>query len=250
MELVSLILTTFNCKDNLKKTLESIDSQDYPDLEVVIKDGCSSDGTIEIIKEYEKSSRFTVKWISMSDEGLYDAMNQGLSLSTGRVILFFNDRFTGNDVVSRCIRKMEQDGTDGIHGDLVYAENDVVKRYWKMGKGRIKSGWMPGHPTLFLRREVYEQYGNYDSTYKCSADFEFMIRILKDGKVKLSYIPEILVEMYYGGTSTQSAGAYGVSIREAHRALAGNQVRFAWWVVFLRTIRTIPQFFLKPKVDK
>lgn len=250
MELVSLILTTFNCKDNLKKTLESIESQDYPNLEVVIKDGGSSDGTIGIIKEYEKSSRFTVKWTSMSDEGLYDAMNQGLSLSTGAVILFFNDRFTGNDVVSRCIQKMEQEGTAGVHGDLVYAEDGVVKRYWKMGKGRIRNGWMPGHPTLFLRREIYEKYGNYNSTYKCSADFEFMVRILKDGKVKLSYIPEILVEMYYGGTSTQSAGAYGVSIREAHRALADNRVRFAWWVVFLRTIRTVPQFFLKPKVDK
>ena len=250
MELVSLILTTFNCKDNLKKTLESIESQDYPNLEVVIKDGGSSDGTVGIIKEYEKRSRFTVKWTSMSDEGLYDAMNQGLSLSTGTVILFFNDRFTGNDVVSRCIQKMEQEGTDGVHGDLVYAEEGVVRRYWKMGKGRIRSGWMPGHPTLFLRREIYEQYGNYDNTYKCSADFEFMVRILKDGKVKLSYIPEILVEMYYGGTSTQSAGAYGVSIREAHRALADNRIRFAWWVVFLRTIRTIPQFFLKPKEDK
>lgn len=250
MELVSLILTTYNCKDNLKKTLESIESQDYSDLEVVIKDGGSTDGTVEMIKQYEKNSRFIVKWASMTDEGLYDAMNQGLSLSTGEIILFFNDRFTGSDVVSKCIRQMEQDGADGVHGDLVYAEDGVVKRYWKMGKGRIGSGWMPGHPTLFLRREIYEQYGNYNSTYQCSADFEFMVRILKDRKVKLSYIPEILVEMYYGGTSTQSAGAYGVSIREAHRALADNRVRFAWWVVFLRTLRTFPQFFLKPKVNK
>lgn len=250
MELVSLILTTFNCKDNLKITLESIESQDYPNLEVVIKDGGSSDGTVGIIKEYEKSSRFTVKWTSMSDEGPYDAMNQGLSLSTGAVISLFNGRFTGNDVVSRCIRKMEQEGTAGVHGDLVYAEDGVVKRYWKMGKGRIRSGWMPGHPTLFLRREIYEQYGNYDGSYKSSADFEFMVRILKDGKVKLSYIPEILVEMCYNETGAQSAGIYGVSIRESHRALADNRVRFAWWVVCLRIIRTVPQFFLKPKVDK
>ncbi len=247
MKLVSLILTTFNCKDHLKKTLESIEGQDYPDLEIVIKDGGSTDGTVGIIKEYEKTSRFTVKWASMSDGGLYDAMNQGLSLSTGEIILFFNDRFTGNDVVSKCIQKMEQEGTDGVHGDLVYAQEGVVKRYWKMKKGRIETGWMPGHPTLFLKREIYEKYGNYNSTYKCSADFEFMVRILKDREVKLSYIPEILVEMYYGGTSTQSAGAYGVSIKEAHRALADNQVRFAWWVVLLRTLRTIPQFFLKPK---
>lgn len=243
MGLVSLILTTFNCKENLKKTLESIESQDYPDLEVVIKDGGSSDGTVEVIKKYEKTSRFTVKWVSMADGGLYDAMNQGLSLSTGAVILFFNDRFTGNDVVSKCVGLMEMEGTEGVHGDLVYAEDGVVKRYWKMGTGSIRSGWMPGHPTLFLKREVYERYGNYDSSYKCSGDFEFMVRILKDGKVRLSYIPEILVEMYYGGTSTQSTGAYRVSIQEAHRALASNGIRFAWWVVLLRTLRTVPQFF-------
>ncbi len=250
MELVSLILTSFNCKDNLKITLESIESQDYPNLEVVIKDRGSSDGTVGIIKEYEKSSRFTVKWTSMSDEGPYDAMNQGLSLSTGAVIFLFNGRFMGNDVVSRCIQQMEQEKSDGVHGDLVYAEDGVVKRYWKMGKGRIRNGWMPGHPTLFLRREIYERYGNYDSTYKCSADFEFMVRILKDGKVKLSYIPEILVEMYCDGIDTQSTSAYGVSIRESYRALVDNRVRFAWWVVFLRIIRAVPQFFLKPKVDK
>lgn len=250
MELVSLILTTFNCKDNLKITLESVESQDYPNLEVVIKDGGSSDGTVGIIKEYEKSSRFTVKWTSMSDEGPYDAMNQGLSLSTGAVIFLFNGRFMGNDVVSRCVQKMEQEKTDGVHGDLVYTEDGVVKRYWKMGEGRIRNGWMPGHPTLFLRREIYERYGNYDGSYKGSADFEFMVRILKDGKVELSYIPEILAEMYYDRSDMKGTGVYGVSIRESYRALTDNRIRFAWWVVFLRIIRTVPQFFLKPKVDK
>lgn len=246
MELVSLILTTFNCKSNLKKTLESIESQDYPHLEVVIKDGGSSDGTLDIIREYEKASHFSVKWVSTADEGLYDAMNQGLFLSTGAAVLFFNDRFTGSNVITRCIRLMEQEKTDGVHGDLVYAKDGAVKRYWKMGTGKIGSGWMPGHPTLFLRREIYERYGNYDSTYKCSADYEFMVRILKDGQVKLSYIPEILVEMYYGGTSNQSAGAYETSIKEAHRALAANGVPFSWWIVLLRTLRTVPQFIRKP----
>lgn len=250
MELVSLILTTYNCKNNLEKTLTSIERQDYLNLEVVIKDGGSTDGTLDIIKEYEGNSRFPVKWSSTADSGLYDAMNQGLSLATGKIILFFNDKFVGSNVVSKCVQIMEQEGTDGVHGDLVYAEEGIVKRYWKMGTGKIKYGWMPGHPTLFLKREIYERYGDYNCTYKCSADFEFMVRILKDEKVKLSYIPEILVEMFYGGTSTQSAGAYGVSIREAHKALAENGIKCAWWVVFLRTIRTIPQFIRKPRLVK
>lgn len=245
MKLVSLILTTFNCRKNLEKTLASIESQDYPDLEIVIKDGGSTDGTLDLIRRYEETSHFAVKWASVKDGGLYDAMNQGLALSAGEIILFFNDKFTDEHVVSKCIRAMEREGADGVHGDLVYAKDGVVKRYWKMGTGKIQNGWMPGHPTLFLRRGVYEQYGNYDCTYKCSADFEFMVRILKDRKVKLAYIPEILVEMYYGGTSTQNAGAYGVSIREAHRALAANGIKFPWWVVLLRTARTLPQFWRK-----
>lgn len=247
MKSVSLILTTFNCKDNLAKTLASIESQDYPQIEVVIKDGGSTDGTLDIVRNYEKNSRFTVKWVSVSDKGLYNAMNQGLSLATGRVILFFNDRFAHTDIVSRCMELMEREDTDGVHGDLVYAKDGRVKRYWKMGTGKIRSGWMPGHPTLFLKREIYDRFGGYDDSYKCSADYEFMVRVLKDGQVKLSYIPEILVEMYYGGTSTEGVGAYGVSILEAHRALAANGLRFAWWIVLLRTFRTIPQFIKKPQ---
>lgn len=250
MRLVSLILTTFNCKVNLEKTLASIENQDYPDLEIVVKDGGSTDGTIDAIRHYERISRFVVKWVSVKDQGLYDAMNQGLALSTGEIILFFNDKFTDRQVVSKCVRTMELEGADGVHGDLVYAKDGVVKRYWKMGTGKIRNGWMPGHPTLFLRRKVYERYGDYDCTYKCSADFEFMVRILKDGEIKLAYIPEILVEMYYGGTSTQSAGAYGVSIKEAHRALAVNGIKFPWWVVFLRTLRTVPQFFIVMKESR
>lgn len=246
MKLVSLILTTFNCKENLETTLASIEAQDYPQIEVVIKDGGSTDGTLDVIKNYEKNSRFTVKWVSVGDKGLYNAMNQGLSLATGKIILFFNDKFTHSDVISKCMALMEREQTDGVHGDLVYAEDGIVRRYWKMGKGKIRTGWMPGHPTLFLKREIYDKFGGYDDSYKCSADYEFMVRILKDNQLRLSYVPEILVEMYYGGTSTEGAGAYGTSILEAHRALASNKVWFAWWIVFLRTLRTIPQFIKKP----
>ena len=150
MKLVSLILTTFNCKENLEKTLQSIESQDYPNLEVVIKDGESTDGTLDVIRHYQKVSRYKVEWASVKDKGLYDAMNQGLVLSMGEIILFFNDKFTHGQVVSQCIHAMEREGADGVHGDLVYADNGVVKRYWKMGTGKIRNGWMPGHPTLFF----------------------------------------------------------------------------------------------------
>lgn len=96
-----------------------------------------------------------------------------------------------------------------------------------MGQGTIRHGWMPGHPTLYLKRDVYEKYGLYDTSYECSADFEFMVRILKDEKVKLAYIPQVLIRIDYGGTSTNSAGAYWVSVSESYRALKENNVKNA-----------------------
>lgn len=240
---VSLILTTYNCKENLVKTLHSIEQQDYPDIEVVIKDGKSTDGTLSIIEDFAKKN-LNVVWKSEPDKGLYDAMNQGYSLATGDIIAFFNDMFVCNDAVSKYVKAIEEGGTDcmGVHSDLVYATAERVVRYWKMGQGNIRQGWMPGHPTLYLKRQVYEKYGLYDTSYKCSADFEFMVRILKEGRTKLAYIPEVLIRMFYGGTSTGSAGSYWVSVKESHDALKKNGIKMAWWVIMLRTIRTFGQF--------
>ena len=251
---VSLILTTYNCADNLKRTLKSIEEQDYPDIEVVIKDGGSTDGTVDVIRDYAEHSRYPVQWVSEKDEGIYDAMNTGYSLSTGEVVAFFNDRFYRKDAVSRIVSVIKgadpADGKmyDGVHSDLIYAENGKAVRYWKMGEGTIQQGWMPAHPTLFLWRRVYEKYGLYDSSYRCSADYEFMVRILKDGAVRLAYIPEVLVEMYYGGTSSGGIGNYLLSLKEAHRALRENQVKRSVLIDIKRSIRVLQQFRLAKKV--
>lgn len=240
---VSLILTTYNCKENLLRTLQSIEQQDYADIEVVIKDGGSKDGTEDIIRDFAWKHSDVI-WKSEPDKGIYDAMNQGYAMSCGDIIAFFNDLFVGNDAVSKYVRAIEQGGTGciGAHSDLIYATDTKVVRYWKMGQGKISQGWMPGHPTLYLKREVYEKYGVYDTAYRCSADFEFMVRILKDDHEKLAYIPEVLIRMFYGGTSTGSAGSYWVSIREAHDALKKNKVSMAWGIIILRTIRVLKQF--------
>lgn len=245
---VSLILTTFNCKENLKKTLESIESQDYPNVEVIIKDGGSKDGTLNVISEYQKISKYQVKWESKPDKGIFDAMNQGYALSSGEVLLFFNDVFTSNNVISKMIAKMETinpvTGEEyiGAHADLVYADGNKIIRKWHMGEGDIRQGWMPGHPTLFFRREVYEKYGLYDPSFKIGADYEFMIRILKDKKNQLVYLPEVVVSMFYGGTSSGGLKSYIESFKEGHRALKINGIKFALWIDFCRTLRVLSQF--------
>lgn len=248
MKKVSLILTTYNCKDNLIKTLESIEKQDYPKIEVVIKDGVSVDGTLEIVKKYQQESRHQVIWESKKDTGIYDAMNQGYVLSSGDIIVFFNDLFISENIISKMIEKIEEINPEtgkeyiGVHADLVYAEGEKVIRKWRMGQGTIYQGWMPGHPTLFLNRGVYEKYGLYDTTYKIAADYEFMVRFLKDKENQLAYLPEIVVSMFYGGTSSGGIKSYFISLIESHNALVKNEVPFAWWLVFRRGLRVLWQF--------
>lgn len=265
MKKISLILTTYNCKENLIKTLKSIEEQDYPNIEVCISDSCSTDGTLEVIKEYAMSSKHSVVYKSEKDSGIYDGINRSIQMSSGDYLEIMNDEYTCMDAISKLVRAIEeadksvdecvggsdvggvedsfemQNGVAGAHADLVYKEGDLVRRYWKMGNGSIYSGWMPAHPSLMLKREVYEKYGLYNTNYVCSADYEFMVRFLKDGN-KLAYVPEILVSMFYGGTSTSTIGSYMISIKEALRALKENGVKGRLIITGLRTLKVLGQF--------
>lgn len=244
MRKLSLILTTYNSAEHLERTLYSIEEQDYEAIEVNIKDGGSTDGTLDMIKSYGETSRFPVNWKSCPDSGIYDAMNQGFALSSGEVIVFFNDLFENGGVVSKMMGQLDKHPECvGVHADLVYASEDKVIRKWKMGPQKsIYLGWMPGHPTLFLKREIYERYGLYQTNYQVAADYEFMMRFLKDKENRLAYLPETIVRMYYGGTSTAAFSSYLVSLREGHRALKENKIPFAWVADIFRTCRVLLQF--------
>ena len=242
---VSIITTTYNDKENLKKITAQVKNQDYANIEYVIVDGGSTDGTLEVIAEAAEYFGSRLKWISEKDKGIYDAINKGIRLSTGDILGCCFDQYAGPDVISKMVTIMEKEGTDGVHGDLYYMEGDKVVRYWHQGQGNIRFGWMPGHPTLYLRKSVYDKYGLYKTDYRISADYEFMIRILKDDKVKLSYLPEVLIYMSHGGTSTNSLGAYLAGMKEGHRALRENGVRFAWFTDLCRTLRVLAQFAQK-----
>ena len=242
MKKVSIITTTYNDSAALRKTIKQVASQDYPNIEYIIVDGGSKDDTLDVIKEAKQNFGDRLVWISEKDKGIYDAINKGLKLCTGDYIGPCVDQFAGDDVISKMVAIMEKEGTDGVHGDLNYMDGDKIVREWRQGQGNIRSGWMPGHPTLYLKKEDYEKYGLYKTDYRISADYEFMIRILKDNQVKLSYIPEVLIKMAHGGTSTNSLGAYLEGMKEGHRALKENGVKFAFVTDMLRVLRVLRQF--------
>ena len=173
---VSIVTTTYNDRESLKKTIDQVLRQDYGNLEYIIVDGGSTDGTLEVIREAEDRLGGRLCWISEPDSGIYDGLNKGFRMATGEILGCCFDEFAGPDVISKMVELVEREGTDGVHGDLCYMEGERVVRRWHQGQGHIRYGWMPGHPTLYLRREVYETYGYYKTDYRISADYEFMIR--------------------------------------------------------------------------
>lgn len=251
MQKVSLLITTYNVKDQLTATLDSIRAQDYALIEVVIVDGGSQDGTLDVIREFAAQCTERrdcpdniVRWISEPDRGLYDAMNKAWSMCSGDIVAVCNDRLCTSDAVTKLVRAIEQGGEEciGAHADLVYMDGERVVRTWHMGEGKLADGWMPGHPTLFLKRKVYEKYGVYDISYRCAADYEFMVRFLKDGNNHLAYVPEVLIVMFYGGTSNAGLSNYLVSFKEGYMALKKNRVPHPLLITVKRTFRVLRQF--------
>ncbi|MCM1088333.1 MAG: glycosyltransferase [Muribaculaceae bacterium] len=247
MDTVSLLLTTYNSLENLPVTFEGIRQQTYPRIQVVIVDGGSTDGTVALIEEFAGQAAengLDVKWISEPDKGLYDAMNKAYGMSSGDIIAVCNDYLCEKNAVALFVEAIEKkgEGCVGAHADLVYAEGDKVIRSWHMGEGDISQGWMPGHPALFLKREIYEKYGLYDLSYRCAADYEFMVRFLKDKKNTLAYVPSVLISMFYGGTSNAGLRNYLVSFKEGYMALRKNGVRHPLIITLKRTWRVLLQF--------
>ena len=242
---VSVVTTTYNDIENLKRILAEVKRQTYPNIEHIIVDGGSTDGTVDLLKELEEKEPGRISWMSEKDNGIYDAINKGIRMATGDIVGCCFDRYADEGVLMRMVEIMEKEGTDGVHGDLCYMDGDRIVRKWHQGQGVIRSGWMPGHPTLYLKKEVYDKFGLYRTDYRISGDYEFMVRILYRKEVTLSYLPEILIYMSHGGTSTNSLGAYVESMMEGHRALVENHVPFAWVTDLCRVVRVLSQFVIR-----
>lgn len=243
MQKVSVITMSYNDVTHLKECLDSVLGQDYPNLECIVVDGGSTDGTVELLRTLYNEHKDRFHYISEPDKGLYDALNKGIRMATGDIVGLMCDVFANSHVVSTMVKVMEKKKVDGVHGDLDYVSNGKVVRKWRMKQGKIRWGWMPAHPTLYLKKEVYDTYGLYKIDYKIAADYEFMIRILKDDKVKLAYIPKVLVKMFHGENSSSTGGikSYIDSLKEGHRALVENKVKLPLLTDLARILRVLSQ---------
>jgi glycosyltransferase involved in cell wall biosynthesis len=204
---VSIITVCYNSVFTIKETLLSVAAQTHQDLEHIIVDGDSKDGTQEVVKKY--SGRIA-KFISEPDRGIYDAMNKGLDLSKGDIIGFLNadDIYNNNYVLERVSKVFERDNFDAVIGDVEFRNpmrlSKPLRRYrsYRFRPERIAWGWMPAHPALFLKYSVYERFGKFRTDYRIAGDFEMVARIFNDGTITYWHLPEVLVCMKTGGIST------------------------------------------------
>lgn len=251
---ISIITVTYNSSKTLKDTLESVLNQTYKNYEHIIVDGLSKDNTMEILKEYETKYEGKLKYISEKDTGLYDAMNKGIKIATGDIIGILNsdDIYANEDVLQKIVDKFNQSKCDGTYGDLMFMDEETMskpQRIWKSPKGKLKNGWHPAHPTLYLKKEVYDKIGVFNLKYRIAADYDFMIRVMQDEKVKLEYIDDYIVYMRVGGTSTAGIKGYLKNLNEANLVLKDNNVKHPYIVNIKRIIKTINQM-LKSKFIK
>jgi len=252
--LVSIITTVFNSKETIEDAIQSVLNQSYPNIEYIVVDGGSTDGTIEIINKYENKIN---KFVSEKDKGVYDGMNRGIKRATGDIIGILNsdDIYASNDVIERVVNEMAENNADCCWGDLVYVDaknTDKVIRYWKSSEykeGKFKKGWMPPHPTFFVKKWVYQKYGLFNLDFPISADYELMLRFLEKYKIRSCYIPQVLVKMRIGGQSNKSIKNIIKGNIECYRAWKINGLKANPLIFFFKPLSKVTQYFKRSKIN-
>jgi glycosyltransferase involved in cell wall biosynthesis len=245
---ISVITITYNSAATLEQTINSVLDQDYKDVEYIIVDGGSTDNTLQIIEKYKNK---IAKFVSEKDNGLYDALNKGIGLATGDIIgiLHSDDFYINNTILDQYARIFIKDLSDAVYSDLFYVnkeDTNKIIRKWKTGNHKPNSflhGWMPPHPTFFVKRSVYEKFGKFNLDFKHSADYELMLRFIHKHKIKINYLHEFTIKMRVGGQSNVSVQNRVNANIEDRKAWQINGLKPRFYTSYLKPLRKILQFF-------
>lgn len=226
---ISVVTATYNCAATILDCLRSIAEQRHQDIEHILVDGASTDGTVELL--HQQASRPN-RIISEPDGGIYEALNKGVAHASGEIVGFLHadDLYADARVLEDVASAFQKPDVEAVYGDLIYvrkSDTDKVVRYWRsspFARSSLARGWMPPHPTLYLRRRVYERFGGFDLSYRIAADYEFMLRVLAAIDGKVTYVPRVLVKMRLGGESNRSIRNIIRKSAEDLRALRSNRV--------------------------
>jgi glycosyltransferase len=243
---ISVITAVYNNENTIEDAIKSVLSQTYSDIEYIVIDGASTDKTLDIVKKYEEKIDTIV---SEKDAGIYDALNKGIQKATGDVVCFLHsdDIYANEDVVKKVNDLFKEKQVDSVYGDLVYVKKenvDRIVRYWKSGEfehKKLKNGWMPPHPTFFVKREVYEKYGGFDTNFRIAADYDTVLRFLGVQKITTTYLPEVLIKMRLGGESNKSFINLKKKTVEDIKALRKNSIG-GFQTILIKNISKLPQF--------
>lgn len=246
---ISVVTVCFNGEATLYDAIQSVAGQDHQEHEHIVVDGASTDGTRDILS---RNRHLLASVVSEPDRGIYDAMNKGVALSQGDVVGFLNadDVYAHPGVLSRIAEEFADKSIDACYADLVYVDtNDPGKvvRYWKSRPyvpGLFEGGWMPAHPTFYVRRSVYERFGAYDLRYRFAADFELTMRLMAVRRIKAVYVPETWVRMRAGGATNRNKLRTNL---EAYRAARRNGLQVTPFFVLRKIASRLPQFFWLPR---
>ncbi|PZU15510.1 MAG: glycosyl transferase [Chryseobacterium sp.] len=245
---ISIITVCYNSEATLEDTIKSVAAQSYNNIEYIIIDGNSKDNTIKIIEKY---SDVVTKWISESDNGLYDAMNKGINIATGDIIGILNsdDIFCDKYAVEKVMSIFNNNSDlDSVYGDIYYVsqtDTDKIVRRWKTGKQKkFSTGWHPAHPTFYVKKNIYDKFGSFNLNYKLASDFEIMLRFLECGNISAKYLPEPLIKMRLGGETNKSLKNILSQNKECVKAFEANNIKINPIIYLIRRlIPKIKQFF-------
>lgn len=249
---ISIITATYNSAQTLEVCMDSVLNQEYDNIEYIIIDGKSKDDSLSLVKS-KAAKHPHIVYISEPDKGIYDALNKGVAMATGDVVGFVHsdDFLADAGVISQIAAAFKDPSIDGVYGDLHYVQFDATEkivRNWRsqdFAPKLLKRGWMPAHPTLFLKRDVYATHGHFNLDYRIAADYDFILRVFKQEHYTFKYLPLTITKMRVGGASNKSLKNLYLKTKEDLKAAQTNKIYFPLRVVVQKNLSKIPQWFSK-----